>query len=490
MSLYGEFRPALIRPFSWNYLRGGASSSATVIFASVCLALALFSLGASGQVTEPALPPETTVQLVGPPAAGEAGPPLTLTLKDALERARKNDVGYLSAAIDARNAHEDRAQARAALLPTVSETTQELLTQGNGKLPSGRYVTNDGIHVYREWAVFHQDLSPGALKKTGLQRASAAEALAQARQEVASRGLVVTVTRNYYGLVVAQRKYASAQENLDQARRLLEITQQLEQGGAAAHSDVIKAQIQYDQQKTAFEEARLGMEGARVPLSVLLFPDLNENFSVVDDLQTVQVLPPFSEVQSMARRENPDVRAAMEAMRQASLDVSLAHNAFLPSLTLDVDYGLEANVFGLHGRVSASPESGRLPTVGFFATANLSLPVWDWGTLRSRLHQAENRRELANAQLSLAQRQLMGNLYSFYNEAAVSRSEVESLRDAATQAAESFRLTTLRYKLGEATILEFVDALNTLVTVRNSYDDVQARYRVALANLQTLTGNF
>ena len=66
----------------------------------------------------------------------------------------------------------------------------------------------------------------------------------------------------------------------------------------------------------------------------------------------------------------------------------------------------------------------------------------------------------------------------------------ESLRDAATQAAESFRLTTLRYKLGEATILEFVDALNTLVTVRNAYDDVQARYRVALANLQTLTGNF
>jgi outer membrane protein TolC len=35
-----------------------------------------------------------------------------------------------------------------------------------------------------------------------------------------------------------------------------------------------------------------------------------------------------------------------------------------------------------------------------------------------------------------------------------------------------------------------VDAQNTLTAARNAYDDSQVRYRVALANLQTLTGNF
>ena len=48
----------------------------------------------------------------------------------------------------------------------------------------------------------------------------------------------------------------------------------------------------------------------------------------------------------------------------------------------------------------------------------------------------------------------------------------------------------MRYQAGESTVLEVVDAQNTLTTARNAYDDGQSRYRVAIANLQTLTGNF
>jgi hypothetical protein len=35
-----------------------------------------------------------------------------------------------------------------------------------------------------------------------------------------------------------------------------------------------------------------------------------------------------------------------------------------------------------------------------------------------------------------------------------------------------------------------VDAQNALVMARNNYDDGEVRYRLALANLQTLTGAF
>jgi outer membrane protein TolC len=52
------------------------------------------------------------------------------------------------------------------------------------------------------------------------------------------------------------------------------------------------------------------------------------------------------------------------------------------------------------------------------------------------------------------------------------------------------RLTLLRYQAGEATALEVVDAESTLAQARNAYDDGQARFRLALAELQTMTGNF
>jgi outer membrane protein TolC len=50
------------------------------------------------------------------------------------------------------------------------------------------------------------------------------------------------------------------------------------------------------------------------------------------------------------------------------------------------------------------------------------------------------------------------------------------------------RLTYLRYQSGEATALEVVDAQTTLALARNAYDDGLSRYRIALANIQTLTG--
>ncbi|HEX5433022.1 MAG TPA: TolC family protein [Candidatus Angelobacter sp.] len=47
-----------------------------------------------------------------------------------------------------------------------------------------------------------------------------------------------------------------------------------------------------------------------------------------------------------------------------------------------------------------------------------------------------------------------------------------------------------RYQAGEGTALEVVDAENTLTLARNALADGQLRFRVAIANLQTLTGTF
>jgi outer membrane protein TolC len=75
-----------------------------------------------------------------------------------------------------------------------------------------------------------------------------------------------------------------------------------------------------------------------------------------------------------------------------------------------------------------------------------------------------------------------------YNEAQTARSELETLNQSAEFAAESLRLMTMRYQAGEATVLEVVDAQNTLTQSRNAFNDGQVRFRVSMANLQTLTG--
>src|SRR5215470_8889923 len=443
------------------------------------------------EVLAPAQETSLQVQLVEPPGSNPSAPPLTITLEDAIERARKNDAQFHAALNDAKVAHEDRTQARNAILPTLSYRSEAVLTQGNGgRTPVGRFVTNDGVHVYRSWGIFHEGLSPENYMGTAYQRAGAAEAAAKAKAEIARRGLTVTVTKFYYALAVAQRKYATAEEAVDTAKRFYDNTQDAERLGQAAHSDVIQAEIQYRQGERAFEESKLEMETARTDLAVLLFPTLNENFTVVDDLDSAVALPPFSEAERMAGRENPDLRVAMEALREANLDVTAAKGAFLPSFYTDSVYGIEANAFALHSRNIEEKAAGVLPNLGYFVTAGVNVPVFDWGTLRSKLHQAEFKREQAQVELSETQRKLLSNLYDSYNEAVVAHAAVEETRHTADLAAESLRLINLRYKAGASTALEVVSAENTLTQARNAYDDAQVRYRVALATLQTVTGTF
>jgi outer membrane protein TolC len=464
------------------------------IFLALIVAAALPNSKAAAQETSPAPSGESDIQLLQPQGPGQATPPTTVTLQDALERARKLDPTLLGSVSDARSAREDRIQARNAMLPTITATTQYLGTQGDGgKISDGRFVTNDGVHVYRAWGVYHQDLSPSLLLGTGYTRAKAAEALANAKSEIARRGLAVTVTKSYYGLVVAQRKYATAQAGLDQAKHFMDITQDAERQGQAPHSDAVKAEIQYRIQKQAFDEAKFAMEDTRLGLAVVIFPDFNENFTVVDDLDSAPPLPPFPEIQTMAEKQNPDLRVALETAREADLDVKLAKTAFLPTLTVDTDYGIEANCYALHctrASVQNDPAVGIVPNLGYFLTAALTVPVWDWGTLRSKLHQAEYKQQTAQAGLSLAKRTNLSELYANYDEAIIARSALEESRRTAELAAESLRLTNLRYTAGASPATEVVDAETALVTARNAYADAQMRYRTILATLQTFTGSF
>jgi outer membrane protein TolC len=454
------------------------------------------SLGAAAQGSAPTgnaatqTPPTSpSVQLVQPSPAGQP-PPATITIKDALDRATKYSADFLAAQSDARSAHQDRLQARDAMLPGLTGLSETELTQGNGKATVGRFVENDGVHVYKDWLTLHADLSPGTLMGTEYHHATAAEAVASARAEIARRGLAVTVTQKYYGLIVAQRKYATAQEALNQTQTFFNITSATEQQGQGPHSDTIKAEIQYRQAQGAFEDAKLAMEDARLELAVLLFPQLNENFTVVDDLDSATPPPPFADVESMAEKTSPELRAAAQIVRQAELDVTSAKTAFAPTITVDWHEGIEANFFALHSVNVEAADLGVLPNFGYYIVADVNIPIWDWGILRSKLHQADLRREQARVELSQTQREQLDNLYSYYNEAQVAHAALDTLRHTADLAVESLRLVNLRFRAGTSTVLDVVDAETTLTESRNAYDDGLVRYRQAIANLQTLTGTF
>jgi len=404
---------------------------------------------------------------------------VTIGLKDALRRARDNSQQLQSAAIGVEIAGEDRTQARSALLPSLNYFNQYIYTQGNGA-ESGIFVGNDGVHVYSSQAQLHQELfSPERLME--YRRTVAAQSLAAARRDIVERGLVATVAQGYYEAVTAQRRSANAQKALEEARRFVDVTTKLEQGGEVAHSDTLKAQLVLQQRLRDVQETRLAGERAKIALSVLLFPDYRLDFNLVDDLDTIGSLPAYPEIESRAREKNPELRAAEESVHQEEYGVKIAKAGYLPSLNFDYFFGINANHFAAH-----DPDG--VNRLGSVAQATLNLPVWDWWTTRSKVRQADMRRRQAQLDLELSRKLLTSTLHSLYLEAQTSLAQLDSLRQTVDAAMESLRLVNLRYEAGEVTVLEVVDAQSTLAEARNAYDEGLSRYHLALAAIQTLTG--
>lgn len=451
--------------------------------------------------------PNSEIQPLPPPtdataSARQAAPPrngelMHLTFQQALELARKNSTQFQTTVLNASILHEDAKQARNTLLPTVTYNNSALYTQsipGAVTLrspgtatpvaaPPVIYIANNAPHEYTSQADIHEAIDMSALGNW--RRASAAAAVARAQVEIAKRGLVVTVAQNYYKVGAAQHKLDTAKMAAGEGDRFFQLTQKLEGGGEVAHADVIKAELQMRDRRRQLQEAQLALLNARLDLAVLIFPNFNDNFEVADDIHASAPLPSIEEIQQRGTTDNPDLRAALEAVRQSRYDVFGARMGYLPSLSFDYFYGIDATRFAVNSQL----ENGKqFSNVGYSWLATLNIPIWNWGTTQSKVKQAELKQDQAKREFSLAQRKLIAEIQSLYAEAGTALSELEDLKRSGELASESLRLVTLRYQNGEATVLEVVDAQTTFTSANSAYQDGALRYRVALASLQTLTG--
>jgi outer membrane protein TolC len=435
-----------------------------------------------------------TLALRMAPAAGgqaeqvpPAATPVAITLEEAIHRAEANEPSFAAASAESRASALDRSIARAGLLPGVTYHNQALYTepnglrnqggQGAGSQPSPKFIANNAVREYASQAVVNETLGLGPLAT--VRRADAEAARAAAELEIARRGLRVTVVGLFYGVLAAANKLVVAQHAQSEASDFTGLTGKREQGREAAHADVVKAQLAEQQRRRDLADARLAADKARLELGVLLFADPRTPYTLT--ARETPPLPSRAEVDAAAEKNNPELKSALASLKVSDADVLAARGAYLPALGLNVTYGIDAPQVAANG-----PDGVR--NLGYSASVTLDIPVWDWLSTQHKVKQSVIRRDAAKVALSAAQRRLVARLDEAYAEAAAAEEQLGSLDASVTTAAESLRLTRLRYDAGEATVLEVVDAENANLGAENAREDGQVRARAARADLETLTG--
>lgn len=436
-----------------------------------------------------ALPTTAATPGVAVPGQGQqslstASTTTPLTLDEALRLANAQSSGFQQARLNERIAAEDVKQAQAAFLPRVSAPLSYLYTSPALGLPPGTpriqsYLANNAISEYQAYLNVAGDIDIAGRLRATVAKNRALLAAAHAGTEVARRALAQAVIDAYYGLALATAQRTAAELNLTAAEEFERITSLLLSGGEIASVDLTRAELQTIARRDELERARANEEVAAGSMRILVGYDFATPITTADlglaspsgaDYQQFKV-------NDISRR--PEFTQFEAHLRAARQEVRIARADRLPQLSYSLLGGFDTD----------SLRSSRLKQhTGVSAAISLTIPIFDWGSSKSRERQAQLRAQVAETERAIAMRGFSLQFYAAQAQAASAERRIRIAGTGITGAQSNLNASIARYRAGEAQIIEVTDALTTLAGQRFALYQALFDYQIALARLRQSTG--
>ncbi len=268
---------------------------------------------------------------------------------------------------------------------------------------------------------------------------------------------------------VVQRVIASDQRNID-------LVQAAHGAGVATQIDVTTAQSQLDRDRALLPPLHQQLDVTRDALAILVgkspatwaAPDFDLRKMTLP--QNIPLAFPSDLV-----RARPDIRAAEARLRVANAAVGVATADLYPRVTLSAAMAEEG--------LLAGPAGAAWSLVG-----GLAAPIFDGGALSARQRAAQDAYQAAlgdyQQTVLVAFQQIADNLHGLANAADSVRTEQQALDSASA----ALRLTRLGYGVGNAGIVQVLDAQRLQQLAELNLAQVRAQRYVVTVNLFVAAG--
>ena len=381
------------------------------------------------------------ISFQGSVAKGSASStPLSLTLRDAIDRGLQSNLGLLLSGQASETARGERIKSLSALLPQVSGEVSEnvqqldLKTRGiNFQIPGASIPAVVGPFQYTDARAYASFSAFDYSLRKSHRAAQESERAAQLSLKDA-RDLVVQSVANAYLLVIAGSSRAQAlraQVQTDQA--IYDRTADQKRAGTTAAIDVLRAQVelQQEQQQLIAQDNQVAKDKLALGRVIGLPP--GQQFTIADT-------EPYSPLAAMTADEalrtaydqRADFQSAKASVRAAETSVSAARGERYPNLGVAADYGdVGTTLNNSHGSF----------TFQAFAKFN----IFDGGRIGGDIIQAraalkQRQDELADlsGQIDYQVRAALLDIQSAADQVTVARSNLDLANQALTQAQDRF----------------------------------------------------
>ena len=428
--------------------------------------LSLLAIGSSGQSV--------------PAQAGAV-----LTLDEAVRLALGQASLYEQARLNERIAAEDVKQARAAFLPRVVSPLSIVYTTpssaeplpGSARVPS--FIAANAVGEYQALAGMAGELDVAGRLRAGLKRSRALLEAAHAGTEVARRDLVQAVTENYYGLALATARRRVAEQALAAAEEFERITGLLVNGGEVAQVDLIRARLQTASRRDEVEQARANEAAVADILRSLTGQDFDASIQVIDLLTMVPEQKEIDRYAVTSITTRPEFSQFDAVRRAAEQEISLARSDRRPQLVYSINGGFDSDTV----RSAMIREH-----LGGVLSLGLTIPIFDWGSSKSRERQARLRIQSVETDRALSRRIFTQQFNTSHSQAVSAMVRYRIVNSSIADAEKNVTTSIARYRAGEASIIEVTDAQGTLASQRAALAQSLYDFQVSAARLKTAAG--
>ncbi len=406
---------------------------------------------------------------------GWADPTLADDLKTAYQQAASTSpvLAQARAQLDAELA--SRPLARAALLPHIN-------AGASGGMNTA-HVTGFGAQPLSTG--YHSDIFSASLTEsifngqalTAMKQANSRIQASQAAMAFAEQLVALEVTKAYFSVLQAQANERVARQQMDLLQSICDQTTASLKVGTGDIISVQEVQAQLDAARADVITAKNTVAIAKSQLQRLT----HHPVGTLQDITTLQALGPQPDAiepwLAAALNNQPLLQQAQQTLKVSEQQVQFARRARWPTLSMS---GVGQHAAGILIPPVAIDQGG--------ASLNLSIPIYEGGSTRARIHEAEALARASKANVANVQDQIKLDTQTAFLELQNSVAQFRATQQSVTSAQVSLAGTRKGYEIGSRSIIDLLTATTNLAAAQRNYYLALYTQLVARTQLKAAAG--
>jgi outer membrane protein len=396
------------------------------------------------------------------------------TLDRCIDYALENNIQIRQSDIAAQTRDVDLNTARSNRLPGVSASASQSWSFGRSLTIDNTYAnTNTASTSFSIGA--DMTLFAGGRVSGNIHNAQLGLEAAKADLERIKDDVRVQVAQAFIQIVYNRSILDVARNQVTIDSMQVERLDALAAIGKASSAEVASQRATLAQSQLSVTQAQNNLSMSILTLTQLLELPSPEGFDVIQpDADAIEFSIPDSpeQIYAQALDIKPAVKSEEIRLQQASNSIDIAKGGYYPTLSLSAGAG--TGYYTSSNRTSDNFGSQMKNNFGPHVGLNLSIPIFSRNNNRNNVRSAQLNMMNQEMQLDNVKKQLYKEIQQAYYNTVSSKSRYESSQEVQTSAQESFELMQAKYEGGKASITEFNESKNRLVTAQA--DVIKYRY--------------